>query len=206
VKSKSVLVSAGGILCLLTLAGCPPAPAPDPKTGEVVALSPQDLNKAPYDVGEIILIGTTVPSTIKHESDSKGFTLTSLMEDGQAYEIENYESDASSLKFKGTDTEAFDPAIPLLTLPFHAPDQWTWSGKMTLAGKTFVASATAASVKETLNAAGGPYETVKVTLELSFKGTQAKRKLTFWLSKDAGIVKRDFAQSSTRQPASEKEE
>lgn len=205
-RTTPVLAAFCGSLCLLLLAGCPQAPAPDLKTGEVIALSPGDLNKAPYDKGEIVLIGTTVPSTIKHEAAPKGFTLTSLMEDGQAYEIESYESDDASLKFKGTDTESFDPAIPLLTLPFHAPDQWTWSGKMTLAGKTFVASATVSSVKETLNAAGGPYETVKVTLDLSFKGTQAKRKLTFWLSKEGGIVKRDFAQSSTRQPASEKEE
>lgn len=204
-KGPSLWAAACGSLCLLLLAGCPQASSPEPKTGEVVALSPGDLNQAPYEKGEIVLIGTTVPSMIKHEAADKGFTLTSLMEDGQAYEREEYEADDSSLKFKGTDIESFDPAIPLLTLPFHAPDQWTWSGKMTLAGKTFVASAVAASVKETLNAAGGPYETVKVTLDLSFKGSATKRKLTFWLSKDAGIVKRDFAQSSTRQPASESE-
>lgn len=166
------------------------------------------MRQAPYKEGEIVLMGTPVPMKLELVEREDGFSLISKVE-GEPYEEERYQLDETSLRFKGTDVESFDPPIPLVTLPFHSPDQWTWSGKMTIAGKTFGASAEASSETESLNVPGGPYEASKVTLDLAMKdptGSVGKRKLIFWLDNSEGIIKREFAQSSTRQPVSEPEE
>ncbi len=193
------------ILCLLPLVGA----SCQTSTGEggqppqkTIVMAPDGFNKVPYEKGEIVLLGTPVPVTVKTEQTEGGFKLISLIAD-HPYEQEIYLSDASSLRFVGTDAETFAPAIPLMAQPFEVPGSWTWAGTMKLAGKTFKASADIESSSETLNLPGGPYKSVRVDVDLSMQdpgGSISRRKLSFWLTGEQGIIKRDFAQSSTRQP------
>lgn len=196
-------------LCLvgsLTLMGasCQNSPSESRKVpSQSIVLNPNDLKKAPYDKGEIVLLGTPVPVSVEFILTANGFRLVSMVE-GRPYEEENYLADATSLRFTGTDVEAFSPAIPLVAQPFEVPGDWTWAGTMKFAGKTFKASADLKSSKETLNLPGGPYESVRVDVDLSMQdpgGSIGKRKLSFWLTDEDGIIKREFAQSSTRQPS-----
>ena len=56
---------------------------------------------------------------------------------------------------------------------------------------------------ETLNLIGGHYETVVITIELSIdtdSAEPAEHKMTFWVSPEHGIVKRDFDFNSAREP------
>lgn len=201
-------LAAGLAFAALTGASCQSGSSASGKPpAQSIVLAVEEFAKVPYEKGELVLVGTPVPITLKSEATEEGFKLISLVQD-IPYEQEVYAAGSGALKFAGTDAETFTPPIPLVSQPFEVPGTWTWAGEMALAGRTFNGSAEVESSKETLNLPGGPYDSVRldVHLELEDKGGNiSKRKLSFWLTDDHGIIKRDFAASSTRQPIGAKE-
>ncbi len=192
-------------LCMVALVGASCGTSSGKKDNppaQSVTLNPATLKKAPYEKGEIVILGTPVPVLVEAKTTSNGFNIISKVE-GSPYEEEMYLADDTSLRFAGTDVESFTPAIPLIAQPFEVPGEWTWAGTMKFAGKEFKASADLKSSKETLNLPGGPYDSFRIDAELSMQdpgGSIGKRKLSFWLTEQEGIIKREFAQSSTRLP------
>ena len=200
----SLAVCCLGMTALLGASCGTTASKPDGPPAQSVTLNPASMSKAPYEKGEIVILGTPVPVMVEAKQTSGGFTIISKVE-GSPYEEEKYLADAASLRFAGTDVESFTPPIPLIAQPFEVPGEWTWAGTMKFAGKEFKASADLKSTKETLNLPGGPYDAFKIEADLSMQdpgGSIGKRKLSFWMTEQEGIIKREFAQSSTRQPVS----
>lgn len=197
-----LLVVSASLLLVGASCGTSGTDKPDQPPSQSVVIDTAELSRLPYEKGEIVILGTPVPVTVKVESKEDGFSIISLVE-GSPYEEEHYTISGRALRFAGTDAESFTPPIPLTAQPFEVPGSWTWTGKMKFAGKVFEASADAKSSRETLNLPGGPFDCVRIDLDLLMKdpsGSMAKRKLNFWLTEEDGIVKREFASSSTRQP------
>jgi hypothetical protein len=125
---------------------------------------------------------------------------------GQLLEEELYRTDGGSLAFAGSSVESYDPPVLLAKSALSVPDTHAWKGSMTLAGKKFPAEAQVSAANESLNVAGGPYESIRITAKLTIKTNAPKsieRQLTFWLAPGKGIVKRAFDDSSERVPLPE---
>lgn len=165
-----------------------------------------DLNlaQAPYDEANMILLGIVIPVslTVKSGKGTVEFVLDMEDEDG-VFDVEYYEYDDKSFSFVGNIDETYEPAIPLARFPFTVGDAWSWKGVSKFAGFTRKATATVRTGTETLNLAGGHYETVVITIELSVEADSAKpavHEMTFWVSPEHGIVRRDFDFKSAREP------
>ena len=162
-----------------------------------------NLSQAPYDEANIILGGIVLAAslTARHGEGTVEFVLE--LKDDPEPDIEYYEYDDESFRFAGTRYETYEPAIPLARFPFTVGDAWSWKGKSIFAGKTRSATATVTTGTEKLNVAGGPYETIVITIELSTavdSAERAVREMKFWIAPKIGIVRREFDFDSAREP------
>ena len=160
------------------------------------------LTEAPYHEANVIISGIVMPValTARHGEGTVEFVLE--LDDGE-FDIEYYQYDDKSFRFVGTQFESYEPAIPLARFPFTVGDAWSWKGKSIFAGKTRSATATVTTGTEKLNVAGGPYETIVITIELSTavdSAERAVREMKFWIAPKIGIVRREFDFDSAREP------
>jgi hypothetical protein len=159
----------------------------------------------PYKRASLILAGTKVGVDVV-PTESEGKLALKLMARGEEVMTENYRYDGSAFSFVGSTGESYEPAIPLVTFPFSTSDKKNWKGTIQYGEVSLPCTATIASKPETLNMDGGNYQTVNVTVSLSYNGGGSKstqRLLKFWFAPKKGMVKRDFGLNSTRQPAPE---
>jgi hypothetical protein len=162
-------------------------------------LTPDQL---PYVKANLILAGT--PVAVSMERYVKGnqvhFLLTAH---GETIEEEVYESGDGRFAIKELAGETYDPPLPILQFPLKSGDMWQWQGNMVAGGISRKASAKVGVASDKLNLASGNYVAMRSTVELEMSGggpNPAKRTLAFWFVKDRGIIKRDIAASSTREP------
>ncbi len=183
----------------------------DPPPVPTVNLSPihdpaeLKLDQVPYTKADLILAGTRIP--VKLSLKRNGTELHFLLwASEQQVEEEVYDLTPAQLALINASGEAFSPPIPLLMFPLSPGREWDWSGTMMSGPTKRLATGTIQTQAANLNIVGGPYETVLVKLKLSMDGggaTPAERELSFWFARGAGLVKREFGSSSTREPASE---
>lgn len=176
----------------------------DPKERTFINAQSISADKLPYTNARLILAGTEVPVTLKRiQSGSR--VLFEIVAKSEVLEEEIYLSDDKAFRFASLTGETFEPAIPLIRYPMTVGESWDWSGSAGLGPTVKPATARITSSMEKLNLVTGVAECVRVTAELEVKTGQSgisKRPLKFWIEPGKGIVKREFAYSSTREPRS----
>lgn len=160
----------------------------------------------PYERAALVLAGTVVPVDVQRVEERPGDVAFRLVAHGQLVEEERYRLETHSFSIVSAAGESYKPPIPLLANPIEAKKPWVWQGSLTSGVEHRNARADLVAIDERLNLPGGPYDSIRVDVELSIEGVgpqPAKRKLAFWFAPGKGIVKRDFGSSSTRAPLSE---
>jgi hypothetical protein len=150
----------------------------------------------------LVLAGTEVPVTLEPKTEGSEFVLT-IRARGAVMETERYEFSGQTFSYRGGTGEEFVPPIPILRYPLTVGDQWTWAGVAALGPVKKKARASVTTGRETLNVATGVSDSVLVTVDLSIEaqpGVPAARKLRFWIDPREGLLKRDFAHNSLREP------
>ncbi|MBV6457553.1 MAG: hypothetical protein HONBIEJF_00666 [Fimbriimonadaceae bacterium] len=161
----------------------------------------------PYTKANLILAGTLFPVEMSRavNGTTVKFTLTAHDE---VIEEEIYESTKEKFAILDLAGETYKPALPLLQFPIKPGDVWKWQGEMIAGGIVRKATAKVTISEDKLNLADGVYETLKSSVELEMPSggpTPAKRILSFWFVKEKGMIKRDIAASSTREPRAAQE-
>lgn len=156
----------------------------------------------PYKQTRIIMGGLEVPAEMSRKVEGKQVTFE-ITAKGEVLEQEHYENDDTGFRFASLSDESFNPPIPIIRYPFTVGEKWEWSGTAGLGQNIKQATAVVTSTQETLNLVTGVADCVRVTadLEVATGGPgKSKRPLKFWIEPGKGIVKREFAYSSTREP------
>lgn len=169
-------------------------------------------DRLPYAKGLLVVAGSQLPVTLK-EIRRPGEVVFNLdSRHGETFEHEAYQFDSDRFALWRAGGEMYDPVIPLLKNPVVIGSKWAWNGRMVLAvdgvpltgpGASTPASADVAIARDKLNLRAGPVESTRVDVILrmsSGSDTPAERKLSFWFVAGQGMVKREFAASSTRIP------
>ncbi|MBL8086786.1 MAG: hypothetical protein JNM85_01790 [Chthonomonas sp.] len=182
------------------LVGCAHITAGTRVTAVEVPLKKPDA--LPYKEGVLTLAGAQVPVEVtrSERGDKIEFVLRSH---GEVIDTERYRFDRSSFYLQSMASETYRPEIPLLRYPVSTISMDDWSGKVVADGKTFPASAKISATSEPLNVAGGPYDSVRVAVELAIDTGGARRvsrSLQFWFVDGKGIVRREAGSYSTREP------
>lgn len=197
----------------LALVGCPSEQAGKKptvvNTSAPLAASELRLGELPYSEGQIVMGGTRLPVTIEKKDLGKGkFQLLSkLKESGTLLEEETYILDDKTFQYVGTGIESFNPPITIANLPFIVPSEWDWTGEYVWDQRNGPAKAKAKieTRRQPLNLPGGQFDDailsqVKVTIEEA-QGNSVDLNLSFWIAPGRGVIRREFAASSTREPA-----
>lgn len=171
-----------------------------------VRITNDSLAGAPDEEGTLILAGTALDVIVEQADQGEMREISiRLGEDEPVYEKESYRVRESGFDFVGTDAERYEPPIPLLRLPASGQDEWEWSGVIDWAGQKVPATAKIKTGTETLNLNSGNYDAVRTDVDLIFGAlegdAEANRRLTFWFEPESGLLRREFAASSTREPA-----
>ena len=207
-KGPTLVLAGMAVLAMLS-GGCQPAVPPAAKVSDFVPA------KAPYTDAALVLSGTRLPVRLEVEQSGSEIVFFLKSKHGEVLEHEAYTVDASRFALWRAGGELYDPVIPLLTDPLKVGSKWEWKGQMRLAvdgkpaeGPTTSTPATAAVslVNDQLNLRSGASEALRVDVLLKMdSGTAqpAERKLSFWFVAGKGMVKREFAASSTRISADE---
>ncbi len=152
----------------------------------------------------LTLAGDAIPVAVACTSTS-GTVDIKLTAHGAVFEQEQYLQTQDSFDLLNAAGETYDPPIPLARAPMHIGDKWNWSGKMKSGDVGHVAKATITTMKERLFPAGAaPADAVKVQVDFEVDGggpTPAKRRLVFWMAQNLGVIKRQFGETSMREPA-----
>lgn len=172
---------------------------------------------APASPARLLLGSAEIPVQLVEER-KEGSVTYKWKAHGEVVDSESYEVNPDSFRLKLAVSEAFDPPITLLREPVKVGSSHDWKGKVMLTQDGVPlkdprvhsdATAQVAVSKERITVVGGPYDSHLVTVKLMLqdeKGTPAKeRLLRFWFVPGKGIVKRDFSESSSREPAPPKE-
>jgi hypothetical protein len=190
-----------GFALLLAVAGCRTSST---AKGDAIA-SFQDLKpdatipeKASLAIGKIVM-----PVDITQKFDG-GDMKIELEAHGQVLETEIYEIGPESFSLIEAAGERYDEPLPLLKFPFSVGETWKWVGKMTAGQEPHKASASISTSQEAIMLPSGSTDTVLVVVDLSIESggpSPANRKMRFWFAKDKGVVKRQFGDASSREPA-----
>lgn len=194
----------GIILCGLLMVACHPTP-----TGQL--LSEFGAGALPPADSVLILAGSRIPVQLEGKLKN-GELVVHLKTHGEVLELEQYRTSTKSFELLSAAGESYQPGIPLLLERIQAGDTWTWKGNsmMQLPGEqprpntARKATATVTLAQDTLNLAGAHHESMRADVMLMIHDgspSPIPRKLQFWFVKEKGILKREFAMSSTRQPA-----
>lgn len=101
-----------------------------------------------------------------------------------------------------TPGESFEPGIPILKFPSSVGDSWTWSGKIKIVGRSIEAEAEIKTRSESVRFVSGQANPIVSEINLKLNDgspTPAQRRLTIWVVKGEGPVKRDFG-NQIREP------
>lgn len=193
------------VLALLTLVlfGCQSAP------GGEVRLATLEPGKSIGDQAQLILGGISIPVDVKSQTEG-GTVKWSFERHGQVIEVEEYESTPGSFRLVSASGEVYDPPMELLRDRVKIGEEWRWNGTAhsqlpgspaASTGTKTPAEATIQMVNDTVNIPGGPFNARRVEVHLRIKDGSPRplsRKLQFWFVEGRGMLKREFAMSSTR--------
>lgn len=166
--------------------------------------------KVPYEKATLTIMGTEIPVKLDVREENSTMVVFLRSEHGEVLEHEGYKFDPGSFSLWRAGGELCDPVIPLLQAPIRPEDSAVWSGRMVSAIDGVPSNLPSASRKATasiktsmdkLNIKGGSTDVLRVDVVLSMDGgapKAAERKLSFWFKENGGLIKRDFASSSTR--------
>ncbi|MBS1705232.1 MAG: hypothetical protein JST40_05115 [Armatimonadetes bacterium] len=153
------------------------------------------------------LVQSGTPLEVKVErSETNGDISFKFVSNDKVAEEEIYHFDDLAFSVKKIAGIELNPPIVLLTYP-RSPLVWNSTGKMVYGQDTFPYEAAVSLSAEDLNVPGGPYSTVKATVNLAWTDMQkksAERRLEFWFSNGRGIVKREVENVSMRDPSAQK--
>ncbi|MCW5939623.1 MAG: hypothetical protein KF884_01140 [Fimbriimonadaceae bacterium] len=198
------------LMALFALGGClPRQDGANPQGGPRFA-SRQDLDptKIRHLEARLVLAGTEVPVTLEPQIQGSEFNLL-IRAKGAVMETERYQVNDQTFAFVGGTGEEFVPPIPILRFPLEVGEKWTWTGVAALGPVKKKANADVTTGLETLNIVSGVSDSVVVTVDLSIEaqpGLPAARRLRFWIDPKDGLVKRDFAHNSLREPRPKSDE
>lgn len=180
--------------------------------GDITSLNVDSL---PYKKGAIVMAGSSIGVDLALKRDGEDILFVpSTHGTVLDMEIERYRKTPQGVLLVIAGGESYVPPIPLLKPGFSIGQIWNWDGEVLLARSGTVdpaqstkqkASATISLGQEQLNIPTGPFDALKINVELLIHdGTKppAKRALVFWIDPKRGVVKREFAYSSTRIPVS----
>lgn len=159
----------------------------------------------PYERAGLILAGTLVPVQMRRRESAEGVVFD-LVAHGQVVEDEQYFNSADGFKLVAAGGERYEPPVPIVRYPFKPGEAWDWSGKLHCGARARTATGNVVVDRDNLNVPGGPFQTLRVTIDLRIDGggpATADRKLVFWFAPGKGIVKREFGFCSTREPIPE---
>jgi hypothetical protein len=115
-------------------------------------------------------------------------------------EREQYEIVPNALQVREAGDEVYDPPIDIIRIPMYAGDDWTWKGNLISPTKPIPAQAKIKTEDAQVPYQGKSVRAVLTTVELEiFLDTPRSRTMRFWVTKDYGIIKREFG-TSIRQP------
>lgn len=161
-----------------------------------------DPSALPYTEARIIMGGLEVPAQMARVVEGKAVTFQ-ISAKNVVLEEEHYENEPTGFRFASLTGESFSPPIPLIRYPLTVGEEWQWTGTAGLGPNLKQATATLTSSNDTLNLATGMADCVRISVDLVVATGgpgQSKRPLKFWFEPGKGIVKREFAYSSTREP------
>ena len=216
-----LLIAIGLGLAGLALAGCPSTgtSGKTATTGTTTSRPPIDAadlkpDALPYASGLLVMGGTELAVKVekKQVSEREFKLISSLAQSGTKLEEETYLLDKTTFQYVGTNVESFDPPLTIANLPFTVPSNWEWTGKYVWDQQNgpMKAKATITAEPSPLNLPGGQFDDailslVKLTIEEP-NGNTADLELKFWLAPGRGVIQREIAASSTRQPAPQQTE
>ena len=127
-----------------------------------------------------------------------------MWSNGVMLDSEKYQIQPSSFNLVNAAGEDYVQPIPLLKFPMNVGDSWKWSGQMVTGPVARKADAVVTTSDDKVDM-GSPADALLVEVDLSmYSGASepATRRLSFWFVKGKGLVKRDFAGSTSRAPTS----
>lgn len=145
-----------------------------------------------------------MPVEIRQQQSGSTMTLE-LLAHGQVLETETYRVQESSFDLVSAAGEKYSEPLSLLKFPFRVGDSWNWVGTMSAGEAPHKATAAITTTSETvLMPTAGATPAILVVVDLSISGggpTPAKRKMRFWFSEGKGLIRRQFGDASSREPA-----
>jgi hypothetical protein len=168
------------------------------------------LDSLPYQTGVLIMGGTpyAIKLDLKKETKDGDFSfLVNLNKEGTKVEEERYHIDDATFQYRGSEHETFDPPLTLINFPLKDSATSDWDGELDWGGMKFKASAKISTKADPLNLQSGKIDdAIMILVALDIKepgGNVATKELKFWVAPDRGLVRRDFAATSSREPAAE---
>ncbi|MCH8979360.1 MAG: hypothetical protein IH945_08985 [Armatimonadetes bacterium] len=156
----------------------------------------------PYDQAYIIYGGTPVQASVQ-AVNRPGEVDFSFEAHDEVLDMELYSYDDKTFRYRGSSTETYTPGILLLRFPLEVGDSWTWAGTFRWGDRERPAKAKISTASERLNTLAGEFGTVAVTVEVEVEtgGKEpATYELLFWFAPERGLVRREFAHGTTREP------
>jgi hypothetical protein len=143
--------------------------------------------------------GTVMPSQLGTESEGT-LRVIEIKDRDVTIDREQYEVAAKALLVREAGDEVYDPPIDIIRIPMYAGDSWKWSGNLISPSKPIPARAKVTTEDAQVPYQGKSVRAVLTTVELEILlDTPRSRTMRFWVTKDYGIIKREFG-TSIRQP------
>lgn len=205
---------------LLALGGCPRVgkvshdPEPEPQSSippisknfqSSGDLKPEVL---PPKEANLVLASYIIPVELEGKAVNGKLVLTWLADKDSrsgppvVAEAETYFFSDQGFSLAEAPGERFDPPIRLVKYPLSLGDTWDWSGKLQTGATAAKATAKVTASEAVLNIPYGNFSALLVTADIHVEqGTEgAKRTFKFWFQPGKGLIKREFGQSSSREP------
>ena len=153
---------------------------------------------------DLALAGTNIRTDIQQAREKNDIQID-LMAYGQIIESERYRSTDTEFGVVDAGGERYEPPIPLIKYPMTVGDIWDWSGMLDTGPEPHKAKATiTTSIQDQIIEGGTVHNVVRVEVALAIDsgrpGEPSRRKMTFWIAPNMGVVRREFGDYSTRKP------
>lgn len=143
--------------------------------------------------------GTILPSKLGTSSDGEKRVIE-IKDQDVTIEREQYEIVEKGLVVREAGDEVYDPPIDIIRIPMYTGDTWTWKGNLISPTTPIPAEAKVTTEDAQVPYQGKSVRAVLTTVDLEiFLKTPRSRTMKFWVTKDYGIIKREFG-TSIRQP------
>ena len=190
---------------ILFLAACNQVtdPSSTGPMGPSISESPVRNGVVPGDKAMLRMAGIDIPVKIKAVRHEEQVALVLIAND-VVMDREVYHRDDKELGIAFGAGEAFSPPIPLMRFPMRVGDTFDWNGVMMSNNRARGARAKVTSAVAKTDTGEGTETGIRVQVALDImpeqKGPSIKRSMTFWIVEGKGVVRREFASDSVREP------